>query len=144
MLFISNKKLDLMMEQMKALQTNNLINSLNNFATKIFPSWTIIKEMEAYHTMDMIYAVVKKLAIDSALIPFYGFDKKSEEDLPDTDKLTIFLETLDFEEKEKLYTYLYLFGEVFMFKVKLAEGLNAGLQSVRFLHPSRVAIQIST
>ena len=31
-----------------------------------------------------------------------------------------------------------------MFKVKLAEGLNAGLQSVRFLHPSRVAIQIST
>lgn len=30
-----------------------------------------------------------------------------------------------------------------MFKVKLAEGLNAGLQSVRFLHPSRIALQIS-
>ena len=114
MIFLSNKKLDVLMEKMKALQTNNLIDTFNNFNTRIFPSWTIVKEMEAYHTMDMIYAVVKKLAIDSALIPFYGYDKKSEEDLPDTDKLSLFLESLDFEQKEKLYTYLYLFGEVFI------------------------------
>lgn len=143
MIFLSNKKLDAMMENMKALQTNNLLSSLNNINTRIFPSWTVIKEMEAYHTMDMVYAVVKKLATNSAMIPFYGFDKKSEEDLPDTDKLTIFLESLDFSEKEKLYTYLYLFGEVFMFKVKLPEGVNAGSMTVRFLHPSRVALQIS-
>lgn len=128
---------------MKSLQLGNTASMINNFSTRIFPNWSVVKEIDAYQTMDMIYSVVSKLATDSALIPFYGYDKKGDTDLPESDKLTIFLDTLDFEEKEKLYTYLYLHGEVFAFKNKLELGKNAGLQSLRFLHPSRVALRLS-
>ncbi len=122
---------------------NTFFNSINNFNKQIFPTWQNQNEMDAYHTMDMVYAVVSKLATTAAMIPFYAYDKKADTDLPDSDKLVKFLETLDFEEKEKLYTYLWLSGEVFAYKNKLDFGVNAGLQKLTFLNPSCVTIILS-
>ncbi len=134
------KKLDIVL---KAMQTSNVSDMINRFATKIFANYSVIKEMDAYQTMDQIYCVVRKLATCSALIPFYGYDKKGE-DLPDSDNLVTFLSTLDFEEKEKLYTYLYLNGEVFALKNRTELGSNQGMvSSLTYLHPSRVTLSIS-
>ncbi len=134
------KKLDIVL---KAMQSNNLAASFSNFSTQIFPTWRIIQEMDAYQTMAFIYAVVSKLATTSAMIPFYGYDKKNDTDLPESDPLSKFLETLDFEQKEILYTYLYLCGEVFMYKERIELGVNAGAFTVRFLHPGRVVLVLS-
>lgn len=99
--------------------------------------------MDAYRSMAFIYAVVSKLAINSAMIPFYGYDKAKDTDLPETDPLAVFLESLDFEQKEILYTYLYLCGEVFIYKSRIELGKNAGKVSIKFLNPGRVVIALS-
>lgn len=144
MQFISNKKWDALQLTIKALQTSNLNQLTNNFTSKIFPSWNVVKEMDAYQTMDFIYAVVSKLATTSAMIPFYGFDKGKDTDLPESDPLVQFLNTLDFEEKEKLFTYLYLNGEVFALKNRPELGVNSAfVQSLTFLHPAKMQIKIS-
>lgn len=143
MKLISNKKWDALEMQVKALQTSNLITQFNNFTTQIFPTWQVFKEMRAYEIMDDVYSVVSKIVINAAMIPFYGFNKKDDSDLPDTDKLSLFIETLDFEEKEKLYTFLFLCGEVFAYKEKLDFGVNAGLQKVTFLNPARMVVILS-
>jgi HK97 family phage portal protein len=144
MQIISNRKWNALQLQLKAIQQSNMAASFNNFTTQIFPHWSVIREIDSYQTIDDIYSVVKKLATASALVDFYGYDKKGGEDLPDSDKLTQFLTTLDFEQKEIMYTYLYLFGEVFAYKNRIDVGLNAGLSSLSFLHPSRMVIALST
>jgi HK97 family phage portal protein len=143
MQIITNKKWDALHEQIKAMQRTTVSEMINNFSTKIFPNWSIVKEMDAYQTMDFVYCVVKKLATCSALIPFYGYDKKGE-DLGENDNLVTFLNTLDYEEKEKLYTYLYLYGEVFALKNRTELGPNsAKVNKLTFLNPGRVSISIS-
>jgi len=143
MQIISNKKWDALQLEIKALQSNNLANAFRNFSTQIFPNWAVTREMDAYQTVDDIYSVVKKLATISAMIPFYGYDKNKNTDLPETDKLALFLETLDFEQKELLYTFLYLQGEVFAYKNRIENGLNAGFSHLTFLNPSRVVLALS-
>jgi len=143
MQFISNKKWDALQLQLKAVQTNSLAQLINNFSTKIFPSWGVVKEMDAYQNVNQVYSVVKKLATCSAMIPFYGYDKKGE-DLPETDNLVTFLNTLDFEEKEKLYTNFYLFAEYFGYKNRTELGVNGGqLNSLVSLHPYRMIVYLS-
>lgn len=140
MIFLSNKKMDAMLDKLKALQTNN-VNRFSNFSAQIFPVW---KEFEdAYQTMDMIHACIKKLATNAALIPLYGYNKKTDADLPDSDKLVTFLDTLDFEQMELLYTYLWDCGEVFAYKVIIEDGVNKGLLKLSFLHPLRVNLRVS-
>jgi phage portal protein BeeE len=143
MLLISNKKWDSLNQQVKAMQSSNLAAAFNNFSTQIFPTWRVIQEMDAYQTMAFIYAVVSKLATTSAMIPFYAYDKVKDTDMPEGDKLVTFLEKLDFEQKELLYTYLYLTGEVFMYKERIEVGVNAGVNSVKFLNPGKVVVVLS-
>lgn len=143
MKFITNKKWDALEGQLKAMQSSNVSDLINRFSMRIFASYSVVREMDAYQTMDQVYCVVKKLATCSALIPFYGYDKKGE-DLPENDNLVTFLNTLDFEEKEKLYTYLYLNGEVFALKNRTELGSNSNMVgSLTYLHPSRVSLSIS-
>jgi HK97 family phage portal protein len=140
MIFLSNKKMDAMLDKLKALQFNN-VNRFANFSAQIYPVW---KEFEdAYQTMDMIHACIKKLATNAALVPLYGYNKKTDADLPDSDKLVTFLDTLDFEQKELMYTFLWDFGEVFAYKVVVDEGVNKGLLRLVFLHPLKVNLRIS-
>ena len=143
MQLISNKKWDALQLEIKAMQSNNLAAAFRNFSTQIFPHWAVVKEIDTYQTMDDIYSVVKKLATASALIPFYGFDKNKDTDLPETDKLTTFLSTLDFEQKEIMYTYLFLQGEIFAYKNRIDVGLNKGIQKLTFLNPAKVVLALS-
>jgi phage portal protein BeeE len=94
--------------------------------------------------MDMVYSVIKKLATNAAMIPFYGYDKKKDTDLPDEDLLVKFLDTLDFEQKEIMYTYLWTKGEVFGYKEVLELGVNKGGTKLTFLHPDLVTVVLST
>jgi HK97 family phage portal protein len=140
MLLVSNKKWDALNQQVKAMQSANL-NRFVNFSSQIFPIW---KEFEnAYETMDMVYSVIKKLATNAAMIPFYGYDKKKDTDLPDEDLLVKFLDTLDFEQKEIMYTYLWTKGEVFGFKEVVELGVNQGSTKLTFLHPDLVTVVLS-
>lgn len=167
MQIISNKKWNAVNTHIKALQSFNVQQVLNRLSTQVFPTWQSYREMEAYETMDDIYSVVSYLATTAALIPFYGYEVKDEkaykayrskdlntiqsryfatkalDDLPDNDKLSLWLEQLSFEEKEKLYTYLLFAGEVFIYKDKLELGPNKGLIKTHFLHPNRVTLIIS-
>ena len=143
MQLISNKKWDTLQLEIKALQSNNLANAFRYFTSQIFPHWAVVKELDAYQTIDDIYSVVKKLATASALIPFYAYDKAKDTDLPDTDKLYTFLDTLDFEQKEILYTFLYLQGEVFAYKNIIEEGINKGASKLTFLNPSKVTLALT-
>jgi len=139
---ISNKKWDALQTQIKALQTAQLQNFFDSFNTQIFPHWQVFKEVSAYTTLDDIYSVVSRLATTAAMIPQCAYDAQGEE-LPPTDPVNKFLATLTFEEKEKMYTFLYLMGEVFMYKEKLEQGPNAGMRKVHFLHPGRVVVVLS-
>lgn len=142
MQIISNKKWDALQTQIKALQTAQLQNFFDSFNTQIFPHWQVFKEVSAYTTLDDIYSVVSRLATTAAMIPQCAYDAQGEE-LPPTDPVNKFLATLTFEEKEKMYTFLYLMGEVFMYKEKLEQGPNAGMRKVHFLHPGRVVVVLS-
>lgn len=127
--------------QQKALATQAEI-SVRNFNTQIFPNYNIIKEQLVFQTMDDIYAVVSRLATSAASIPFYG-EGQDEKDLKSNDKLNAFLYTLTFEQKEKFYTTLFLQGEIFAYKETIDFGVNAGLQKLIFLLPSRMVVRIS-
>ena len=140
MQIISSKKWDALQMQVKALQTTNLMSNIS-FAAQIFPMY---KEFsDAYEKRDMVYSIIRKLATNAAMIPFYGYDKRKDTDLPDTDKLVQFLTKLDFEQKEIMYTWLWAKGEVFMYKVKLDLGVNAGLNRLVFLNPSKITLVLS-
>ena len=137
-----NEKISEQAMELKAARTPLNI-PFRNFGTQIFPHWRAVKEQDAFKTMDMIYSIVSKLATAAAMVPFLGFDKKKNTDLNEKDKLVKFLDTLGFEEKEKMFIYLWLCGEVFMLKNKIELGVNKGLQSVSFLHPARVVVVLS-
>lgn len=142
MQIISSKKWNLLQGQLKALQSSTLLAQISNFNTQIFPHWKIFQEVAAYTTIDDMYSVISRLATEAALIPFKAYDKDGEE-LPPTDNLNKIIETLTFEQKEIMYTYLWALAECFMYKVKLPYGPNAGMQKIKFLHPGRMVVVLS-
>ena len=142
MQIISNKKWNQLQSQLKAMQTANIATQFNNLVTQIFPHWQVFKEVAAYATLDDVYSVVSRLATTAAMIPLCGDDENGE-DIKPNDPLNKFLSTLDFEQKEKMYTFLYLSGEVFGYKEKLEFGPNAGLSRLHFLHPGRMVVILS-
>jgi len=139
---ISSKKWNALQVQLKALQSSTTALQIANFNTQIFPHWQVFKEVQAYCTIDDLYSVVSRLATEASLIPFCGYDKNNGE-LPPEDPLIKFLDTLTFEQKEIMYTFLWGLAECFMYKVKLDFGPNKGLQKVKFLHPGRMVVILS-
>lgn len=142
MQIISTKRWKELQVQIKALQSVTIAAQFNNLVTQIFPHWQVFKEVAVYSTLDDIYSVVSRLAVTAAMIPQCAYDKDGEE-LPPEDPINKFLTTLTFEEKEKLYTFLYLMGECFMYKEKLELGPNKGLRKLHFLHPGRMVVILS-
>lgn len=131
-----------MQGQLKALQSSTLLAQISNFNTQIFPHWKIFQEVAAYTTIDDMYSIISRLSTEAALIPFMAYDKQGEE-LPPTDPLNKFIDTLTFEQKEIMYTFLWSLAECFMYKVKLDYGPNAGMQKIKFLHPGRMVVVLS-
>lgn len=142
MQIISSKKWNQLQVQLKALNNAALALQVANFNTQIFPHWQVFKEVAAYSTIDDLYSVISRLATEASLIPLCGYDKDGGELQPD-DPLIKFLDTLTFEQKEIMYTFLWGLAECFMYKVKLELGPNKGLQRVKFLHPGRMVVILS-
>ena len=129
-----------LMQTVKALQTFNRSQSIEQIRTMIFPSWQSVKEVEAYIIFDDVYSVVSRLATSSAQIPLIAYNEMNGEDLPATDPLCKFLKSMTMEEREIMYTWLYMAGEVFMWKDALMLGPNKGKLKVEFLHPSFMTV----
>lgn len=136
--------------ELKLIENNELqlkartqfLSSFNNFNTQIFPHYGVIKEQLIYQTLDDLYSVVSRIATMAAMIPFYG-EYLDGSELKPKDKLNAFLKTLTFEQKEIAYTYLLLQGEIFGYKQKIEFGVNAGLQSIKFINPANITVYIS-
>ena len=124
----------------RGLQSMNLQSAVSNIRTMIFPNWESVREIDAYIIFDDVYSVVSRLATSSAQVGFEAYNDNTDEDLPPTDNLSIFLRQLSFEQKEELYLWLYLSGEVFMYKDALLLGPNKGKLKTYFLHPSFVTL----
>lgn len=124
----------------KSLQRSNLLSSVSNFRTMIFPNWLTVKEIDAYILFDDLYSVVSRLATSAAKIPLVAYNKKTKEDLPADDKLSVFLNSMTFEEKETMYMWVFL-GECFIYKDALKLGPNKGSLKTCFLHPAFMSIE---
>lgn len=129
-----------LINSIRSLQTYNRGQAIEQIQRMIFPNWQSIKEIEAYIIFDDVYSVVSRLATSSAQIPLIGYDDTTMDDLPPTDNLNKYLKTLTLEEKEIMYTWLYLTGEVFMYKEALTLGPNKGKLKTYFMHPSFMTV----
>lgn len=133
-----------LLQSVKALQNFNLGTAVTSIRTMIFPNWASVKEIDAYIVFDDIYSVVSKLATISAQIPLVGYNEANGEDLQPNDPLSLWLKTMTLEDKEEMFTWLYLPGEVFMYKDVLSLGPNKGKLKTTFLHPSFMTLILNT
>ena len=120
--------------KLQQVQSSFTIQAYN----QIYPSWYSYKVIKAYKTLDDIFSVVNRLAKTSAAIPLWGYNSEME-DLPATDKLAVFLRSLTYNQKLELYTWLYLRGECFIYKVKTL-GVNGKVDKLHFINPSCVSL----
>ncbi len=124
----------------KAIQ-NKLTGITLQTYNQIYPSWHSWKVIKAYKTLDDIFSVVTKLSNKAASVPIFGYNDKME-DLPETDKLVIFLRSLTFTQRVELFTWLYLRGEVVIYKEK-SLGVNGFVESICFINPSWITIVLT-
>lgn len=125
-----------LVQQMKGLVLNNQLSNLSSMYNMASPTWGVFREVQSYQLFDDVYSVVSRLATSSAKIDLSAYNEATEEDLPPTDNLQQYLKYLDFEQREILFTYLYLCGEVFMLKDSLALGPNKGKLTTTLMHPN--------
>jgi len=130
----------LLLNSVKAFRQNNLASSISEIRTMIFPNWQSVREIDAYIIFDDVYSIVSRLATSSAQVEMEAYNDSTGEELPDTDKMQQYLKTLTLEQKEQLYTWLYLCGEVFIYKESLQFGPNKGVLKTQFLHPSFMTV----
>lgn len=137
----SNRQL---MQTVKSLQTFNLGSAVSQIRTMIFPNWQAVREIDAYAIFDDIYSVVSRLATSSAQVELKAYNKINKEDLPPGDKMSMSLDKITFDQWETYYTFLYLCGELFLYKDALTLGPNKGDLKLLPLHPAFMTIQQET
>lgn len=129
--------IDKLKSELKAYQSTTTLHLYN----QIFPSWKSHKAIAAYNLIDIVNSVVNKLAKTAAKLPIYAYDK-NRVDLPETDKLVMFLQSLTYLQKLTLYTWLFLSDECFIYKEKTL-GVNGTVEKIHFLNPSFITLVIS-
>lgn len=134
--------IDTLKAELKALQTGAMLSQMQNISQTVYPTWGVWKEIETYRIQDDVYSVVNRLARTSAMIPMYGYDLAEQTNLKTSDKISIFLRQLTLKQKIEMYTFLYLTGEVFIWKDKLI-GANARVEKIHFFHPSYTTVFLS-
>ncbi len=134
------KQNEQLVANIKALQTFNLGKAVTSIRTMIFHKWQSVREIDAYIIFDDVYSVVSRLATSSAQVPFKAYNDTNNEELPLTDPMSVYLKQMTLEQKEEMYLWLYLAGEVFMYKETLLLGPNKGKLKTYFLHPSFVTL----
>lgn len=129
--------IDKIKKELKAYQAQSTISLYN----QVFPTWQSYKAIYVYHIRDIIYSVVNKLAKTAAAIPQYAYNAEGE-DLPATDKLSIFLKSLTYIKRIELYTWLYLVDEAFCYKEK-SLGVNGFVEKMVFLNPAWCSVVVN-
>lgn len=112
------------------------------FNTQIFPHFSSMKDDLIYQTISDIFSVVSRVSQQAAMLPFYG-EQSDGEDITPKDKLNGFIDLLNYDLLEQVYTSYYLNGSVFLYKEKLEFGVNAGIQRLVHLPSSKMVIIIS-
>ena len=152
--------------QIKSLQARNLGMQINA-STSIFPTWQVFQDIDTYLTVDDVYSVISLLAETAARIPMYAYQivsdnamksykkhgqlklqgkyyqRKAMMDLPDTDRFSLFLESITYEDRIKYYSILYIAGELFLYKEKIEFGPNAGKINLHVMNNQNVTLIIS-
>ena len=165
-LFGVDKKVQKLETQVKALQGQNL-GMVINATTSIYPSWQTIENSISYTTIDDVYSVISLLADTAARIPMEGYEiisepsmkmykkmgaqtiqgkyyrTKSVQDLPEGDKFVQFLKSINYADKVKYYSLLYMNGELFLWKEYVELGPNRGKVYLHVLDSSKVTVMIS-
>ena len=137
------KQIQLLTREVKALQSNVIAQQISSITTRIYPTWDVWKDVETYRIMDEVSSVVKYLANIAAMIPMYTYDKATKEYLGDDEALSVFIESLTFDQRYVMYLNLYLFDECFIYKEIIEFGPNAGIKNIHFLHPQNMTLILS-
>lgn len=140
--FFGRKKFDKLIENIKQINDQRMAAFMANFNTNIFPHYKALKEQAIYQNMDDVYSIVSRLAMTSAMIPFYGEDKEGVE-LQPNDRINGILDQLTFEFKEKMYLNLLISGEIFLYKQRTELGVNAGTIKLININPVNMVVVIS-
>ena len=90
---------DKLKTEIKALQKNISSNQFSYISQQIFPSWQVFKTIETYRIVDDVFSVVNYLSNIAAMIPLYAYDMTGQ-DLPENNKLVLFLQKLTFKERK--------------------------------------------
>lgn len=120
----------------------DLASMVTAVSAQIFPSWQVFKDIETYRIVDEISSVVNKLAKTAASLPVYAYQPDGQ-DLPDGTTLTKILKNFSYSERLKLFSFLYLSDEVFIYKQKVEFGPNAGMMDLHILHPNFMIVVLS-
>lgn len=134
-----NARLDAI--QTKAV-SGNISSMITAISAQIFPSWQVFRDVETYRIVDEISSVVNKLAQTAANLPMYAYQEDGQ-DLPPNNILTKILKRFSYSERLKLFSFLYLSNEAFIYKQKIDFGPNAGMIDLHILHPNFMSVVLS-
>lgn len=126
------------------VQTRNMVNSamITSISAQIFPSWHVFKDVETYRIVDEVSSVVNKLAQTAASLPISSFQEDGQ-DLPPNNVVSRSLKNFSYSDRLKLFSFLYLSDEAFIYKQKIEYGPNAGLIHLEILHPNFMTVVLS-
>lgn len=136
------KRFDKYIETIKQISDARLNAFMSQFNTSVFPHYRSLKEQMVYQTMDDVYAVVSRLALTAARIPYY-IEKVDGSEVSPNDKINMVAAQMTFEMKEKLHMHLLIYGEIFIYKERIELGVNAGLYKLIPLNPANVIVNVS-
>lgn len=165
-LFGTSKVVNDLKSQIKQLQNRSIAIQLNA-STSIFPTYQELENINTYTTVDDVYSIVTLLAETAARIPMYGYKivsessmknykrfnqtsihgkyyrRKAMQDLPEEDPFVTFLNSIDYAEKIKYYTILYIAGELFLYKQIIEFGPNKGKVQLHVLNNQNISVILS-
>jgi len=127
--------------EVKALTGSVTIQAHN----QIYPTWDAWKNINVYRVIDDVYSVVNRLSSMAASVPMWGYKmgaKNEQEDLDFDAPLAKFLRSLTYVQRIELYKWLFINGEVFIYKEFLI-GANAGVTKMHFLNPNFITLILS-
>ena len=138
-----------------------------NSGTGMLPNWRQHKETDLYCKMDDLYSIVSLVFETAATIPLYGYSVEDEramksytrkgqlsihgnvyrtkamQDLPESDPLAKFLESMTYEELIRHYATECIYGEDICFIETIDIGPNRGNVKLWPLDPYFVTVYVS-
>lgn len=126
------------------VQTQNRVNSamITSISAQIFPSWHVFRDVETYRIVDEVSSVVNKLAQTAASIPVSAYQEDGQ-DLPPENVVSRSLKNFSYSDRLKLFSFLYLSNEAFIYKQIIEFGPNKGLVHLEILHPNFMSVVLS-